>query len=219
MTRMRRKIHALALLGGVMALAACATVPPPTQLLARAQSELQAARNAGAANAAPDALGEAERRLAAAQQFNTNGQFGKATDSAQEAEAAAETARARAETARLNWEIRNQTTVNASLRGDLARRERAVAAAQQAATTPIPAPASSVVAPASAASAGQPLSVATGAASAPAPATSAAPTPAANGPVTLPSIQLGQPATPAEQDTNPAPASTSGGADQSGDQP
>ena len=123
MTRMQRKIHALALLGGVAALAACATVPPPTQLLARAQTELRAARNAGAANTAPDALGEAERRLAAAQQFEANNEFGKATDSAQEAEAAAATARARAEAAQLNGQIREQVAVNASLRQDLARRE------------------------------------------------------------------------------------------------
>ena len=65
MTRTRRKIHDLALLGlvGLAAtLAGCATVPPPIQVMDRAQSEIRAARSAGAAAAAPDALAEAERR-------------------------------------------------------------------------------------------------------------------------------------------------------------
>lgn len=157
----------------------------------RAQSEIHAARSAGAATTAPEALAEAERRLAAAQQFSANNDNDKATDKAAEAEAAAATARTRADAVRLDREIRQQTSVNASLQADLERRQAAAAAAQQAATAPPPAPASST-APAAASS-------------------SAAPAPANNGPVTLPSIQLGQPATPTSNDGVPAPASTSGG--------
>lgn len=189
---MRRKIHCLVLIGLAAALTGCASAPPPIQLMDRAQAEIRAARNAGAATSAPDALAEAERRLAAAQQFSADNDNGKAADKAAEAEAAAATARARAETARLDREIRQQSDVNANLRDDLERRQAAAAAAQQAAMAPLPAPASSVATPASAASAGMA-----------APATSVATPPPTNAPVTLPAIQLGQPATP-------APASTSG---------
>jgi hypothetical protein len=188
MTRTRRKIHDLALLGLVglaAALAACATVPPPIQMMDRAQSEIRAARSAGAATAAPDALAEAERRLAAAQQLSANDDNGKAADKAAEAEAAAATARARAQAAQLDQQIQQQASVNASLQADLERRQAAAAAAQQAAIAP-PAPAST---------------------SAPAPGSSSAPPASGLGPVTLPSIQLDQPGVPASSGSAGAPAS------------
>lgn len=189
MTRARRKIHHSGL-GLVMALAvvvtACATLPPPNELMDRAQSEIRAARAAGAATTAPEVLAEAERRLAAAQQFSADGDNGKATDKAQEAEAAAATARARAEVARLDGQIDQQTSVNANLQADLERREAAAAAAQQAVAAPQPTPASS----------------------------------SGNAPVNLPSIQLGQPATPASAGSAAAPASaTTSGHPDSGEQP
>ncbi|MGH8216561.1 MAG: DUF4398 domain-containing protein [Rhodanobacteraceae bacterium] len=117
-------------------IAACATLPPPMQLMDRAQSEIRAARTAGAATTAPEALADAERRLAAAQQFSANGDNGKATDKAQEAEAAAATARARAGVAQLDAQISQQTSVNAGLQADLERRQTAAAAAQQAVASP-----------------------------------------------------------------------------------
>jgi hypothetical protein len=146
MTRTRPKIHhpgrvGLAAALGIL-LGGCATLPPPTQLMDRAQSEIRAARSAGAATTAPEVLGEAERRLAAAQQFTASSDNGKATDKAREAEAAAATARARAEVARLDRQIRQQTAVNANLTADLQRRQAAAAAAQQAVLAP-PAAASS----------------------------------------------------------------------------
>ena len=166
MTRARRKIHhpglGLAIAFSMLA-TACATLPPPIELMDRAQSEIRAARSAGAAVTAPEVLAEAERRLAAAQQFSANGDNDKATDKAEEAEAAAATARARAEAAGLDKQIDQQTSVNASLQADLDRREAAAAAAQQAVSAPPPASASS----------------------------------SGSGTVNLPSIQLGQPATPA----------------------
>ena len=145
MTRTRRKIHYLRLgLATAIAvtIAACATLPPPVELMDRAQSEIRAARSAGAATTAPEALADAERRLAAAQQFSADGDNGKATDAAQEAEAAAATARARAEVTRLDAQISQQTSVNAGLQADLESRQAAAAAAQRAATA-APAPASS----------------------------------------------------------------------------
>lgn len=201
MTRTRRKIHDPRLVGVallVALLAGCATAPPPIQLMDRAQAEIRSARNAGAATSAPEDLAQAERRLAAAQQFSANNDNDKATDKAAEAEAAAATARARAEAAKLDEQIRQQTALNASLQADLERRQAAAAAAQQAAMAPppAPAPASSSAAPASSSAA-------------PASAGSSAPPPSSMPPVTLPSIQLGQPA--AGSTTNqPAPASTSG---------
>lgn len=189
MTRTRRKIHDLALPGVVglaAALAGCATAPPPIQMMDRAQSEIRAARGAGAATAAPDALAEAERRLAAAQQLSANDDNGKAADKAAEAEAAAATARARADASRLDEQIQQQTSVNASLQADLERRQAAAAAAQQAAVAP-PAPAGT---------------------SAPAPGgSSASPASTGLGPVMLPSIQLDQPGVPASSGSAVAPAS------------
>jgi hypothetical protein len=198
MTRARRKIHDLALpglLGLTALLAGCATAPPPIQMMDRAQSEIRAARSAGAATAAPEALAEAEHRLADAQQFSANNDNDKAADKAAEAEAAAATARAQADAARLGDQIQQQSSVNASLQEDLQRRQAAAAAAQQAATAP----------PAPATTAGQPA----GGSSAAAPASSSM------GPVTLPSIELGQPGTPASSGSTgtPAPASTSGDPD------
>lgn len=139
MTRTRRKIHypRLGLATALAAMvAACATLPPPTQLMDRAQSEIRAARSAGAAITAPEVLAEAERRLAAAQQFSADGDNNKATDKAREAEAAAATARARAEAAKLDRQIRQQTSVNADLQADLERRQAAAAAAQQSVAAP-----------------------------------------------------------------------------------
>ncbi|HEX5352816.1 MAG TPA: hypothetical protein VFW60_01925 [Rhodanobacteraceae bacterium] len=148
MTRMRPKIHGPGLIiamAWVAALTGCASAPPPIQMMDRAQTEIRAARNAGAATAAPEALAEAERRLAAAQQFTSTNDNDKAADKAAEAEAAAETAGARAEAARLDGEISQQTQVNAGLTADLQRRQAAAAAAQQAAAKlpPAPAPSSS----------------------------------------------------------------------------
>ncbi len=136
MARMRPKIHCLLPILAIAALAGCATAPPPIQLMDRAQSEIRAARNAGAASSAPEALAEAERRLAAAQQFTMNGDNDKAAWSAEEAEAAAETARARAQAAALDRQIREQTAENQSLQADLQRRQAAAAAAQAAAAPP-----------------------------------------------------------------------------------
>lgn len=200
MTRMRAKIHALGF-AGLTALAAtlagCATAPPPVQLMDRAQSEIRAARAAGAATTAPEVLAEAERRLAAAQQFAASKDFGKATASAEEAEAAAATAHARAQLAQLNRQINEKTTLNQQLQADLERRQAAAAAAQQAAMAPLPAPAGSTALPAAGSSAALPA------------AGSSAPD---SGPVTLPSIQLGQPSVPAPASAGePASAGTSGG--------
>lgn len=143
MTRVHKKIHgpgpvskAILLAGFTAVLAGCATVPPPIQLMDQAQSEIRAARNAGAATSAPDTLAEAERRLAAAQQFSANGDNGKAADKAAEAEAAAATARAQAEAAKLADQIQQQTATNQNLEADLQQRQAAAAAAQQAASAP-----------------------------------------------------------------------------------
>lgn len=191
MTRERRKIHGLCRVGLPIVLAAtlagCATAPPPIQLMDRAQSEIRSARNAGAATTAPEVLAAAERRLAAAQQFSADNDNAKATDKAEEAEAAATTARLRAEAARLDQQIAQQTRVNAGLQADLERRQAAAAAAQQAVSA-LPAPGATAAQPAAGTSA-------PGAA-----------------PMDLPPIQLGQPASGSSAGA-PAPAATSGNQD------
>ncbi len=202
MTRKRAKIHGLALAGAAALatmLAGCATLPPPVQLIDRAQAEIRAARTAGAAQTAPDTLADAERRLAAAQQFTQAGDNQKATRSAEEAEAAAATARTRATVAQLDTQIRQQTDLNAGLAADLARRQAAAAKAQQAVMAPaLLAPGTSAALPASGASSAAPASAASSG--------------GLNAPVTLPSIQLGQPDVPASAASSaaPAPASTAG---------
>ncbi|TAN08203.1 MAG: DUF4398 domain-containing protein [Rhodanobacteraceae bacterium] len=201
MPRIRPKIHDCRTLGPTFAaaalaavLAGCATAPPPIQLMDHAQTEILAARNAGAATAAPETLAESERRLAAAQELSAKGDNGKATDKAEEAEAAAATARARAEVVQIDQQVQQQTEVNQGLQADLERRQAAAAAAQQAALAP--APATSVGGPAAASSTAAPAAASTAA------------TPA---PVTLPSIQLGQPAVPPPAgNATPAAASSAG---------
>jgi hypothetical protein len=197
---MRAKIHALGFVGlAALAatLASCVTAPPPVQLMDRAQSEIHAARAAGAATTAPEVLGEAERRLAAAQQFAASKSYGKATASAEEAEAAAATAHARAQLAQLNQQINEKTTLNQQLQADLERRQAAAAAAQQAAMAPLPAPAGSTALPAAGSSAAPPAAGSSAGNSAP---------------VTLPSIQLGQPSLPAPSAAGaPASAASAGG--------
>lgn len=54
-------------LAAALLLAGCATMPPPTDLMQRAESALQAARAAGAADHAPLELGFASKKLDKAQ--------------------------------------------------------------------------------------------------------------------------------------------------------
>src|SRR5690348_17765591 len=116
MARTRTKIHRLVPLFAIVVLAGCATAPPPTGLMDRADAQIRAAQAAGAAELAPDEFAETQRRFAFAQQSIANGNNEQATASAEEAAAAAETARAQARAASLESKIqaRRSTRLNSS---------------------------------------------------------------------------------------------------------
>lgn len=136
MARTRTKIHRLVPLFAIIALAGCATAPPPTGLMQRADAQIRAAQAAGAAQLAPDEFAEAQRRFAFAQQSIAQGNNEQAAASAEEAEAAAETSRARARAAALENKIQNQRQVNAQLQADLEQRQAEAAQAQAGASAP-----------------------------------------------------------------------------------
>lgn len=136
MARTRSKIHRLVPLFAIFALAGCATAPPPTGLMDRADAQIRAAQAAGADQLAPDEFAEAQRRFAFAQQSIAQGNNEQATASAEEAQAAAETARARARAAALENKIQSQREVNARLQADLEQRQAEAAQAQSAASQP-----------------------------------------------------------------------------------
>lgn len=138
MARTRAKIHRLVPILAI-ALAGCATTPPPTGLLDRADAQIRAARDAGATTRAPDDFAEAQRRMALAQDAASRGDNDTAAASAEEAQAAAETARARARAADLQAQLLAKTDENARLQSDLEQRQAEAAAAQSAPTAPPPA--------------------------------------------------------------------------------
>src|SRR5579883_254594 len=192
MTRLGRKIRRLVPIFVMLTLAGCATTPPPTNLLDRADAQIRAAAAAGAATRAPEDFAEAQRRYAFAQQAVSNGDNDQAAASAEEAAAAAETARARARVAELDERIRNQRDDNASLQDDLEQKQAQAQAAEQATSQP-----------ASGASSEELPPIQLGA---PPPASSSAPPPADSS--GLPPTESSAP--PAQDDSLPPPASSSG---------
>ncbi|MER3546668.1 MAG: hypothetical protein C4338_03310 [Rhodanobacteraceae bacterium] len=197
MTRLGRKFHRLVPLFGIPLLASCATTPPPTALMDRAEAQIHAAAAAGAATRAPGDFAEAQRRYAFAQAAINNGDNDQAAASAEEAAAAAETARARARDAELRERIQNQRDENASLRADLEQKQAQAEAAQQAASQPVGG-ASSEELPPIQLSVPQPGAQLPVGSSAPAPADSS----------DLPPAESSAP--PAEDQSLPAPPTSSG---------
>lgn len=94
----RIHLHAW-LAAALLALAGCATVPPPVDALAGAESAIRMARDAGAEDHAPLELRFARDRLEEAQDAMVQRQHARAGDLAEEAQADAELARAKAELA------------------------------------------------------------------------------------------------------------------------
>lgn len=136
MARIRIKIHRLVPFFAIVALAGCGTVPPPTDLMARAAAQIRAAHAADAATLAPEDFAEAQRRFDFAQQSLSQGNNEQATASAEEADAAAETARAKARAADLERQIQSKRDENAGLQSDLEQHQTAAAQAQSAAQAP-----------------------------------------------------------------------------------
>ncbi len=108
-------------LAGAAALAAalvagCASVPPPTATMARAQNQLQAAQQAQAADYDPVDLEFAKGRFQQAQAAMDARKYAQAADLAEESLADGRLAQARSQVAALREQIRSKTEENARLR-------------------------------------------------------------------------------------------------------
>ena len=136
------------LLAGLLLLAGCASVPPPNDAMNLAQTQLQAARDAGAAVYDPVDLGFAQDKFQQAQGAMAAGKYALAADLAAESRADAELARVKASLGAARAKIQTKMDENTHLREEGAQ-AAAAAAAEFAKPLPMPATAGSAPAPAS----------------------------------------------------------------------
>lgn len=143
-------------LGALLALGGCASVPPPDGAMNMAQIQLQAARDADAADYAPVDLGFAQNKFQQAQAAMASRKYADAADLADEAQADAELALAKARLGAARAKIQAKVDENRRLRERMeqAHPELSRAHVSMPATLPpaaptgdMPAPASSVLAP------------------------------------------------------------------------
>ncbi len=142
---------ATAILALTLALTGCASVPPPDDSMNLAQTQLQMARDAGAADYAPVDLGFAQDKFQQAQAAMAARKYADAANLAEEARADAELARAKARLGAARAQIQSKVQDNTRLRSqgeqaaaaDAAPASAAAAAAAPAPTDDMPAPASS----------------------------------------------------------------------------
>jgi hypothetical protein len=134
---------ATAVLALTLALAGCASVPPPDDSMNRAQTQLQGARDAGAADYAPVDLGFAQDKFQQAQAAMAQRKYADAANLAEESRADAELARAKARLGAARAQIQSKVQENTRLRS---QGEQAAAEQQQQQQAP-PAPASSGAVP------------------------------------------------------------------------
>lgn len=135
------------LLAGLLFLAGCASVPPPNESMNLAQSQLQAARDAGASDYDPVDLGFAQDKFQQAQGAMADRKYALAADLAEESRADSELARVKANLGAARAKIQSKMNANAELREQGAQ-AAAAAAAEFAKPLPMPATAGSVPAPA-----------------------------------------------------------------------
>lgn len=100
----------------VLAVAGCASVPPPDDSMNLAQSQLQAARDAQAADYAPVDLGFAQDKFQQAQAAMAQRKYADAAKWAEESRADAELARAKARLAAARGQIQDKLAENSRLR-------------------------------------------------------------------------------------------------------
>ena len=146
--RSRKPAHWLAL-AGLVVLAGCASVPPPNEAMNLAQSQLQAARDAGAADYDPVDLGFAQDKFQQAQGAMAARKYAQAADLAAESRADADLARVKANLGAARAKIQSKMNANAELREQGAQ-AAAAAAAEFAKPLPMPATAGSAPTPAGA---------------------------------------------------------------------
>lgn len=111
-----------------LALSGCATTPPPDGAMNQAQVQLQAARDADAADYAPVDLGFAQNKFQQAQNAMANRKYDEAAMLADEARADAELARAKARLGAARAQIQSKTAANQQLRDQI---EQSLADQQQ----------------------------------------------------------------------------------------
>lgn len=99
--------------------AGCASVPPPTGAMARAQNQLQAAQEAKAADYDPVDLDFAKARFQQAQVAMDARKYAQAADLAEESLADGRLAQTKAQVGALREQIRSKTEENARLRARL----------------------------------------------------------------------------------------------------
>lgn len=138
------------LLAGLLILAGCASIPPPSEAMNLAQSQLQAARDAGAADYDPVDLGFAQDKFQQAQGAMADRKYALAADLAAESRADSELARVKANLGAARAQIQSKMNTNAELREQGAQ-AAAAAAAEFAKPLPMPAVAGSAPVPASSA--------------------------------------------------------------------
>ncbi|OOG51125.1 DUF4398 domain-containing protein [Rhodanobacter sp. C01] len=151
--RIRATTVALAL---TLALAGCATVPPPDDSMNMAQTQLQAARDAGAADYAPVDLGFAQDKFQQAQTAMAERKYVDAASLAEESRADAELARSKARLAATRAQIQSKIQENSRLRAqgeqleaEAQKQEQQQAAPAAASSSSSPAPTEDMPAPAS----------------------------------------------------------------------
>lgn len=117
----------------MLALAGCATVPPPDASMNQAQALLQSARDAGAADYDPVDLGFAQAKFQQAQMAMAARKYADAANLAEEARADAELARTRARLGSARAQIQAKVEENTRLRQQMEQ-----AHAQPAPSAPAP---------------------------------------------------------------------------------
>jgi len=135
--RIGRAAGGLTLAVALLALAGCASVPPPDASMNQAQALLQSARDAGAADYDPVDLGFAQAKFQQAQAAMATRKYADAANLAEEARADAELARTRAQLGSARAQIQAKVDENTRLR------QQTEQAPAQPAPAAAPAPASS----------------------------------------------------------------------------
>lgn len=150
----RRIRTAMAILVLALALTGCATVPPPNDSMNLAQTQLQMARDAGAADYAPVDLGFAQDKFQLAQTAMAERKYADAASLAEESRADAELAQAKARLGAARAQIQRKVQENTRLRQQgeqaaAAAQARDAAPAQPSSVAPptedMPAPSSSIL--------------------------------------------------------------------------
>lgn len=132
--RIGRAVGGLTLGVAMLALAGCATVPPPDASMNQAQALLQSARDAGAADYDPVDLGFAQAKFQQAQSAMATRKYADAAKLAEEARADAELARMRSQLGSARAQIQAKVEENTGLRQQTEQ--------EHAQPAPAPAPAS-----------------------------------------------------------------------------